>query len=139
MESKSVGSRSSSSSYKSSKGSSDDADSDEDDAAVELEFKRLMAASNEGVIAVSQDPRGRKIAEGFKINWMNMRDAESGALMWESGTWGEQMWKKELKARIPADILHCRAVSREINFSSVEKMEGFKLEQRVFYQGICIE
>ena len=47
--------------------------------------------------------------------------------MWESGEWGEKMWRKELKARIPAEILQCRAVAREINFSSVEKMEGFKV------------
>ena len=68
-----------------------------------------------------------------------MRDASTGTIMWESGEWGEKMWKTELKARIPADILSCRAVSREINFSSRESMTGFKLEQRIFYQGICIE
>mgnify|MGYP000147124359 CR=1 FL=1 len=49
------------------------------------------------------------------------------------------MWSKELKARIPAEILQCSAVSREINFSSVEVMENFKLEQKIFFQGTCIE
>ena len=70
---------------------------------------------------------------------MNMRDAETGGIMWESGEWGDKMWRQELKARIPADILACRAVSREINFSSREMMTAFKLEQRIFYQGMCIE
>jgi retinal rod rhodopsin-sensitive cGMP 3',5'-cyclic phosphodiesterase subunit delta len=71
---------------------------------------------------------------------MNMRDANSGELMWESGLWtGKKMWDSEIKARIPREILRCRAVSREINFSSKEKMEGFRLEQRIFFDGTCIE
>ena len=59
--------------------------------------------------------------------------------MWESGEWGQKMWRKEIKAEIPSDILACAAVSREINFSSAELMEEFKLQQRIFYQGMCIE
>ena len=27
------------------------------------------------------------IREGFRINWMNMRDAASGQVIWESGEW----------------------------------------------------
>jgi hypothetical protein len=42
-------------------------------------------------------------------------------------------------ARIPAEILGCRAVSREINFTSREEMRNFRLEQRVFFQGVCME
>jgi len=114
-------------------------DSEEEDAEVEREFKALLNTPLKGEIAVSTDPMAQRIAEGFTINWMNMRDANTGELMWESGEWGEKMWRKELKARIPAEILQCRAVAREINFSSVEKMEGFKLEQRIFFGGVCIE
>jgi retinal rod rhodopsin-sensitive cGMP 3',5'-cyclic phosphodiesterase subunit delta len=40
---------------------------------------------------------------------------------------------------VPADILKCRAVSREISFTSVEEMTNFRLEQRVFFQGVCME
>ena len=43
------------------------ADSDEEEAAVEREFKQLITKPNEGTIAVSQDPRGKLIAEGFKM------------------------------------------------------------------------
>ena len=114
-------------------------DSSDDEASVEREFKALMHAEKAGEIAVSADPEAGRIAEGFTINWMNMRDATSGELLWESGKWGGKMWEVELKASIPSEILGCKAVSREINFSSVEKMEGFKLEQRIFYQGMCIE
>jgi hypothetical protein len=42
-------------------------------------------------------------------------------------------------ARIPAVILKCSAVSREINFSSAEEITQFRLEQRVYLEGSCIE
>ena len=42
-------------------------------------------------------------------------------------------------ARVPKKILKCKAVSREINFSSREKMDKFKLEQRVLFKGKCLE
>lgn len=42
-------------------------------------------------------------------------------------------------ARIPASILQCSAVSREIDFSSAEEITHFRLEQRVFLHGSCIE
>ena len=47
--------------------------------------------------------------------------------------------ERELEARIPADILACPAVSREINFTSASSMEKFRLEQRIFFQGVCME
>ena len=98
-----------------------------------------MNDNQEGEICVANDPRAKAVVDGFKINWMNMRDGETGELMWESGNWGASMWEKEIKARIPAEILQCNAVSREINFSSTELMEKFKLEQKIFFQGCCIE
>lgn len=42
-------------------------------------------------------------------------------------------------ARLPVAILNCSAVSREINFSSAEEITQFRLEQRVFLEGSCIE
>lgn len=44
----------------------------------------------------------------------------------------------EHEARVPRKILKCRAVSREISFSSVHAMEKFRLEQRVFYKVMFI-
>lgn len=35
----------------------------------------------------------------------------------------------EHEARVPKRILKCRVVSREMNFSSVEPIEKFRLEQ----------
>lgn len=45
----------------------------------------------------------------------------------------------EHEARVPKRILQCRAVSREINFSSEEEMQQFRLEQRVYFKGTIIE
>ena len=36
---------------------------------------------------------------------------------------------------VPASILACKAVSRELTFSSVELIDKFRLEQRVFLHG----
>jgi len=59
--------------------------------------------------------------------------------MWVSGDWGDDMFEKEKEAHVPASILSCRAVAREINFTSEEEMNKFRLEQRVYFQGVCME
>ena len=45
--------------------------------------------------------------------------------------------EQEHEARVPKKILKCSTVSREINFSSIEPMEKFRLEQKVYntFQG----
>lgn len=42
-------------------------------------------------------------------------------------------------ARVPKKLLKCRCVSREINFTSMEQMEKFRLEQRVLLKDQIIE
>lgn len=42
-------------------------------------------------------------------------------------------------ARVPKKILKCKSVSREINFSSKEAMEKFRLEQKVYFKGKVLE
>lgn len=42
-------------------------------------------------------------------------------------------------ARVPKKILKCKAVSREINFSSKESMDKFRLEQKVYFKGKVLE
>ncbi|CAE7559404.1 PDE6D, partial [Symbiodinium microadriaticum] len=57
---------------------------------------------------------------------MNMRDADTGQILWTSRNWDEQrMFDQEMQARIPKEILTLSAVSREINFSSMEQIEDF--------------
>jgi len=76
--------------------------------------------------------------EGFKVNWMNLRDGETGKILWQ-GNEDLSSPDAEHEARVPKSILKCRTVSREINFSSVEPMEKFRLEQKVLYKGTCLE
>ncbi len=67
-----------------------------------------------------------------------MKDAETGEELWQSGKW-EKCFEEELYANVPVKILDCDSVSREISFSSEEEIEEFRLEQRVFFNGVCIE
>jgi len=45
----------------------------------------------------------------------------------------------ELDAHIPASILSCRAVAREIIFTSRCEITEFNLRQRIFLDAHCIE
>lgn len=76
--------------------------------------------------------------KGFKLNWMNLRDADNGKILWQSAD-DLSIPGVEHEARVPKKILKCRAVSREINFSSKESMEKFRLEQKVLFKGKCLE
>lgn len=42
-------------------------------------------------------------------------------------------------ARVPKKILKCKAVSREINFTSSEKLKNLRLEQKVMFKGKPVE
>ncbi|OAF67483.1 putative cGMP 3',5'-cyclic phosphodiesterase subunit delta [Intoshia linei] len=72
----------------------------------------------------------------FKLNWMNLRDGDSGAILWQSDA---DMSCKEHKASVPKAILSCKTVSREINFTSNLEMKDFRLEQKVLFKGKVIE
>uniref|UniRef100_A0A9L0IFU1 Phosphodiesterase 6D n=1 Tax=Equus asinus TaxID=9793 RepID=A0A9L0IFU1_EQUAS len=86
----------------------------------------------------AKDERAREILRGFKLNWMNLRDAETGKILWQ-GTEDLSIPGVEHEARVPKKILKCKAVSRELNFSSAEQMEKFRLEQKVYFKGQCLE
>lgn len=59
--------------------------------------------------------RAEDIMKGFKVNWMNLRDADTGKILWQ-GHDDLSLPEAEHEARVPKKILKCRAVSREINF-----------------------
>lgn len=82
--------------------------------------------------------RAEDILKGFKLNWMNLRDGESGKILWQSSE-DLSCPEKEHEARVPKKILKCKSVSREINFSSAEPMEKFRLEQKVMFKGKVLE
>ena len=91
----------------------------------------LVKTEPPGGIGVAATPEAKRVGFGFAINWMNMRDAYSGRILWEQKQGWADMYEREILARVPRSILSCRAVSREVNFSSEQKMEHFRLEQRV--------
>ncbi|XP_049865422.1 retinal rod rhodopsin-sensitive cGMP 3',5'-cyclic phosphodiesterase subunit delta [Pectinophora gossypiella] len=86
----------------------------------------------------AQQLRVQNIMKGFQVNWMNLRDADTGKILWQHN---EDMSNPDVEheARVPKRILKCRVVSRELNFSSVESMERFRLEQKVLFKGRCLE
>ena len=115
-------------------------------------------------IVAPVDPRARAILEGFRMcvcrtlprvslaracrrnafsvpvlrsDWMNMSDASTGKVLWEDNEWGDLLTERDI--HIPARILSCRAVSREFQFSSVEMLQGLRLEQRIFLRGNLME
>jgi retinal rod rhodopsin-sensitive cGMP 3',5'-cyclic phosphodiesterase subunit delta len=68
---------------------------------------------------------------------MNMSDAATGQILWQDDDWGDLLTEREI--HIPARILRCAAVSREFQFSSVEMLQGLRLEQRIFFKGNLME
>uniref|UniRef100_A0A1B6KXW7 Probable cGMP 3',5'-cyclic phosphodiesterase subunit delta n=1 Tax=Graphocephala atropunctata TaxID=36148 RepID=A0A1B6KXW7_9HEMI len=83
-------------------------------------------------------PKTTDIVNGFQVNWMNLRDADTGKILWQGN---EDLSSPDVEhmARVPKKILKCRAVSREINFSSVEALERFRLEQKILFKGRVME
>eukprot|EP00928_Gymnodinium_smaydae_P081997 TRINITY_DN65426_c0_g1_i1.p1 TRINITY_DN65426_c0_g1~~TRINITY_DN65426_c0_g1_i1.p1 ORF type:complete len:192 (-),score=39.30 TRINITY_DN65426_c0_g1_i1:83-598(-) len=81
--------------------------------------------------------RLEQIRQGFRINWMNMRDASTGQILWEHHDW--DVGSLETEAQVPRSILSCKQVSREINFSSAEVMNSLRLGQTVLLNGAHLE
>ncbi|CAH0717336.1 unnamed protein product, partial [Brenthis ino] len=86
----------------------------------------------------SEQDRVKAVLNGFQVNYMNLRDVDTGKVLWQHN---EDMSNPDVEheARVPKRILKCRVVSREMNFSSVEPMEKFRLEQKVLFKGRCLE
>ncbi|RHY12229.1 hypothetical protein DYB36_004643 [Aphanomyces astaci] len=95
------------------------------DLDVESEWEEIRKRPSIARIQKAVDPRGKKIADGLKINYMNMRCGDSGRMLWQSEKWGKDMFEREQKGRsLP---------------SSTEEIKAFRLEQRVFFNGQCLE
>mmetsp|Transcript_39994 Transcript_39994/g.55590 ORF Transcript_39994/g.55590 Transcript_39994/m.55590 type:complete len:157 (-) Transcript_39994:160-630(-) len=85
-----------------------------------------------------ESERIQKIMEGLNIEWMNMRDATTGKVLWEQ-TWPSNWKTEEVQAHVPKEIMKCREVSREVVFSSKHEIHDFFMMQHVFVNDICIE
>lgn len=69
---------------------------------------------------------------------MILRDCDTGKIIWQDNK-NFASPDVEHEARVPMRILDMRAVSRELNFSSVEPMENFRLDQKVLFKGRIME
>lgn len=74
--------------------------------------------------------------EGFSISSIRMKDCETGEVLWKHDNWD---FNSVVEAHIPKSILKCKAVSREINFSSVKEISSLSLLQKVKLRGDVIE
>ena len=57
--------------------------------------------------------KAEDILKGFKVNWMNLRDAETGKVLWQ-GNDDLSLPDVEHEARVPKKILKCKSVSRYV-------------------------
>nr|CAD7425098.1 unnamed protein product [Timema monikensis] len=72
--------------------------------------------------------RREDILKGFQVNWLNIRDADTGKVLWQVYS-DISVSNLEIKAKVPKQIFECRAVLTQINFSSVEPLERFRREE----------
>ncbi|XP_053685974.1 probable cGMP 3',5'-cyclic phosphodiesterase subunit delta [Sabethes cyaneus] len=79
-----------------------------------------------------------KIRDGFQINWMIFRDAATDKIIWQENK-DFSLLDVEHEARVPVKILDLQAISREINFSTVQSMQNFRLDQKVYFKGRIME
>lgn len=78
-----------------------------------------------------------RIKDGFKINFMKMKDGSNGKVMWETSNFDLQSTHHE--ENLPKELLQCSEVVREINFSSKEKITDLELVQQFYLMGELIE
>jgi retinal rod rhodopsin-sensitive cGMP 3',5'-cyclic phosphodiesterase subunit delta len=99
-------------------------------------------------------PSVEQIAIGIRIVEMSMREYGSSTVLWRGTAFSrgadssslcadtelQQCFQSiEMKERISKQILQCKAVSRDICFSSVHSIQKFRMQTKVFFHGNCIE
>ena len=77
-----------------------------------------------------------EVFSGFSISSIKMKDYETGEVLWKHDNWD---LNSIVEAHIPKSILECKAVSREIHFSSMNQIASLSLLQKVNLNGIVIE
>lgn len=78
-----------------------------------------------------------QVKSGFKINFLKMKDGENGKCLWEKNDFNlEEVEKNE---ELPKELLKCKVIVREINFTSKEKIEDLELIQNFYLLGELIE
>ncbi|KAE8748616.1 hypothetical protein FOCC_FOCC004627, partial [Frankliniella occidentalis] len=71
-------------------------------------------------------------------NWVKLIDVDSEKVLWHGkGDFSDP--EAEHEAKVPKEILQSRVVRREINFSSAEPINKFRLEQRLLFKKNILE
>ena len=78
-----------------------------------------------------------KIKKGFKVNHIQMKNGENGEVMWEVKSW--DLTKKTHKESITKELLKCKKIIRNVNFSSEEKIDELELVQNFYLMGELFE
>ena len=86
---------------------------------------------------ISEDESFEKIKNGFKINLIQMKDGDSGKMMWDCKDWDFSSPNQIVK--ISKELLKCKIIKRNVNFSSVEKIEDLELVQNFYLMGELFE
>lgn len=74
----------------------------------------------------------------FSRNWIRLRDLDTGKIIWQEN---KDFSNPDLihDARVPISILDIRAVGREINYSTTEKLVNLRIIQMVKFKGKIME
>lgn len=82
--------------------------------------------------------KGEEILKGFQVNWIKLVDVDTEKVLWHAkGDLSDP--EVEHEARVPKEILQSRVVRREVNFSTAEPINKFRLEQRLLFKGRALE
>ena len=93
--------------------------------------------SSKNVQISENDELYKKIKSGFRINQMQMKDGENGRIMWESKNWDLNILTRTEK--ITKELLKCKTIIRNVNFSSVEPIQDLELVQNFYLMGELLE
>lgn len=100
------------------------------------------ATSGKFLPPLSTDSSLQTVAKGLDIVSMSMWDANlPQVILWTSTKFHkhEQVYDIEFDETIPAQILQCSSVCRELIFSSRREINKFSIKQRVLLNNKCIE
>ena len=78
-----------------------------------------------------------KIKKGFRVNHMQMKNGENGEVMWEVKSW--DLTKEQHTENITKELLKCKRIIRNVNFSSDEKIDELELVQNFYLMGELFE
>ena len=86
---------------------------------------------------ISEDESFEKIKNGFKINLIQIKDGDTGKMMQDCKDLDLSSPHQTIK--ISKELLKCKVIKRNVNFSSVEKIEDLELVQNFYLMGELFE